>query len=227
MKINYNADNQAIDKHRSLEIISTMIAETSANIDRHSAKYFLLWGYTTVAVSLFEYLSQVNQWFMPHLLWVWFLIPAVGGIGTIILIRRQKRNSATVPKSYLDRSINAVWKVFGLSFIMIYIAALVYKADILFLTSVFMGMGTAITGLICRHKVLNVAGFTGMGLSLFFPIRYMYIEDMGILCFIQQGSIISTYILYSDILWFALIFLVMMVIPGHKLQNRAKHLRNA
>ena len=64
---------QSINEHRSIEIISQMIADTSANIDRVSGKYFLLWGYTTVIVSLFEYVAQVNNILMPLLLWCWFL----------------------------------------------------------------------------------------------------------------------------------------------------------
>ena len=43
-----------MDEHRSIEIISQMIAQTTADIDRHSGKYFLLWGYTTVIVTLCE-----------------------------------------------------------------------------------------------------------------------------------------------------------------------------
>jgi hypothetical protein len=41
---------QTIDEHRSIEIISKMIADTSAHFDSESSKYFLLWGYTTVIV---------------------------------------------------------------------------------------------------------------------------------------------------------------------------------
>ena len=43
---------QQIDERRSIEIITKMIADTSAQIDNQSGKYFLLWGYTTVVVSI-------------------------------------------------------------------------------------------------------------------------------------------------------------------------------
>ena len=115
-------DDKRLDERRSIEIISKMIADTSAHIDSESGKHFLLWGYTTVIVSLFEYVAQVCHLPMPLCLWAWFLIPVVGGIGTIILNRNAKNSR---PKSYVDRSISAVWTVFGLSFGMVFIAALV------------------------------------------------------------------------------------------------------
>ena len=46
---------QNFNEQQSLEVISRMIAETSADIEKGSGRYFLLWGYTTVIVSLFEY----------------------------------------------------------------------------------------------------------------------------------------------------------------------------
>ena len=34
-----------MDEHRSIEIISQMIAQTTVDIDSESGKYFLVWGY--------------------------------------------------------------------------------------------------------------------------------------------------------------------------------------
>ena len=97
---------QTIDEHRSIEIISKMIADTTAHIDSESGKYFLLWGYTTVIISLFEYFAQVFHLPTSLCVWAWWLIPVVGGIGTLILNRRA---GVTRPKSYVDRSISIVW----------------------------------------------------------------------------------------------------------------------
>lgn len=214
---------QQIDEHRSLEIISKMIADTSAHIDNESSKYFLLWGYTTVVVTLFEYVGQLMHLPTPQIFWAWFLIPIVGGIGTIIL---NLRASSKRPKSYIDRSISAVWTVFGLSFAMIYIAALVYGASILFLTALLMGMGTAITGKICRHAVLTRAGCIGLALSLLIPASHLLIREYGATLH-ESGFRFAEAILYIEIPIFAVIFLIMMVIPGHILYNRAKQTKDA
>ena len=210
---------QQIDEHRSLEIISKMIADTSAHIDNESGKYFLLWGYTTVIVSLFEYVAQLLHLPIHLCLWAWWLIPIVGGIGTLILNR-----SAGVarPKSYVDRSISAVWMVFGLSFGMAFIAALVYGANILFLTAMLMGMGTVITGKICQHRVLTVAGTAGMVLSLFIPAGHLLMREYATALRESRIAHVEA-IFYIEMVIFAVVFLVMMVIPGHILHNRARH----
>lgn len=214
---------QQIDEHRSLEIITKMIADTSAHIDNESGKIFLLWGYTTVIVTLLEYVAQLNHLPIPLVLWAWFLIPIVGGIGTIILTRRA---GMARPKSYVDRSINTIWSVLGLSFGMVYIAALVYGTSILFLTALLMGIGTVITGKICRHKVLILAGSAGLVLSLLIPASHLLIRHYG--SALQNCGINNIEaILYIEMPIFAVIFLVMMVIPGHILYNRAKTLKNA
>ena len=210
---------QTIDEHRSLEIISKMIADTTAHIDNESGKYFLLWGYTTIIVSLFEYVAQLLHLPMHLCLWAWWLIPIVGGIGTLILNRRA---GVARPKSYVDRSISAVWMVFGLSFGMAFIAALVYGANILFLTAMLMGMGTVITGKICQHKVLTVAGIAGIVLSLLIPTGHLLLREYAT-ALRESGITHVEAIYYIEMVIFAAVFLVMMVIPGHILYNRAKH----
>ena len=214
-----NEKEQQLDEHRSLEIISKMIADTSAHIDNESGKYFLLWGYTTVIVSLFEYVAQLLHLPIHLCLWAWWLIPIVGGIGTLILNRRA---GVARPKSYVDRSISAVWMVFGLSFCMAFIAALVYGANILFLTAMLMGMGTVITGKICQHRVLTVAGMAGMVLSLLIPAGHLLLREYAT-ALRESGIAHVEAIFYIEMVIFAAVFLVMMVIPGHILYNRARH----
>ena len=145
----------------------------------------------------------------------------VGGIGTLILNRRA---GVTRPKSYVDRSISIVWTVFGLSFGMIFIAALVYHTSILYLTALMMGMGTVITGKICRHDVLAWAGKAGVVLSLLFPAWHLIMREYGI-ALRDSGIANIEAVLYIEIVIFALIFLIMMVIPGHILYARAKNKR--
>ena len=214
---------QTIDEHRSIEIITKMIADTSAHIDNESSKYFLLWGYTTVIVSLFEYVAQVCHLPIPLCLWAWWLIPVIGGIGTIILNRRA---GASRPKSYIDRSISIIWTVFGISFCMIFVAAIVYQTSILFLTALMMGMGTIITGKMCRHNVLAWAGIASVVLSLLIPACHLIMRKYGDWLINSNIANVEA-ILYIEIVIFALIFLVMMVIPGHILHSRAKNRRHA
>ena len=226
MGTTHNDTLSADDGRRSIEIISRMIVDTQAHIDRESGKYFLLWGYTTVVVSLAEYFAQVFGIDTTLCLYGWYLIPLVGGVGMLLLARSRSRSAIPRPKSYIDRCINAVWSVFGLSYIMAFIAALVYGVSILYLTVLLMGMGTVITGLVCRHRVLTLSGIAGMLLSLLFPARHLLFRDMGPAILDISISPIE-FVLYIDIAIFALIFIVMMVVPGHILLHRAKRRGNA
>lgn len=212
----------AVDAQRSLDIISRMIADTSAHIDSNAGRYCLAWGYTTVLVSIFEYVAQISGWNMHLCLWVWFLIPIVGGFFTRRFARSDMRRVGARPKSYLDRCVSIVWTVFGMSSLLAYAAALAYNVSLLFLIVMLMGMGTVITGAICRHRFLAGCGIASMFLSLIFPIMHIVLQRM------KEDALqeLDVATIYSDIIIFAVIFLVMMVIPGHILVNRAKKLDN-
>lgn len=206
---------EPIDEHRSLEIISRMIAETSQKIEQNTSHYFLAWGYTTTLVSLFEYLVWVLDW-NKSWLWAWWLIPIVGGCATLILNRRQNRLGAH-PKSYIDRSVSAVWTVLGLSTLIAYVLFFDNASSFLFLIVYMMGIGTTITGVICRQRLLTVCGAVSIVLAALLPLKrwtVMYYE------------IADPAVFYADMLIFALIFVVMMIVPGHIFLHRAKRERN-
>ena len=190
-----------------------MIADTSNQIERNSGKYFLSWGYTTVAVSIFEYFVMCLH-LNTALIWAWWLIPVIGGVATVILAR----NESPTPKSYVDRSISAVWAVFGASSLYAFVAAVVYSTSMFYLIVLLMGMGTVITGAICQHQKLTLCGAIAMLLSLIFPIKHIALKDIGAEAF--QSN--SEWLIYSDIIIFAVIFLVMMVIPGHIMNCKSK-----
>lgn len=103
-------------------------------------------------------------------------------------------------RTYVDRIIGYVWTVFGLSaFLLSCVAVFGWDIPILFTILLLMGMGTALTGLIVGMKVVTVGGVLGALLSL------------G--CFFIPGI--------SQMLFFALAFVFMMVIPGHMMNRVA------
>ena len=79
-------------------------------------------------------------------------------------------------------------------------------------------MGTIITGAICRHRNLIICGSIAMLLSLVFPIKQIVTKNMDTTAFGEAAE----WIIYSDIIIFALIFLVMMVVPGHIMCHRQR-----
>jgi hypothetical protein len=119
-------------------------------------------------------------------------------------------------KNYIDRVISIIWSVVGISFIWIMFAFVYYHAPILFLVILMAGMGTTMTGFIIRDKATKIGGIVTMASSMLFPvkhwlmIRFVELNDIA-----QQSEWMST-----DYLLFAAIFLFMMVIPGHILNNK-------
>ena len=151
-----------------------MISETRTRLVRNSGTPFLIWGYTTVAVALFEYFAQrtfINQdlWF-----WAWWAIPVIGIIGMLLLGRRD-----TGAKNYLDRTVSAVWAVCSISILTVAVPlSLFYHVSMLFSVVVLIGIGTTITGRIIRDTTTTAAGFLFTLSALIYPLRSTFFGEI-------------------------------------------------
>ncbi len=189
-------EEKQLNEKESLELIARMIRNTQQRIEKGNGIPFLIWGYTTVFVSLLVwYLFSTTG--NPQWNYLWFLIPAIGFPTMMWVLRKQESGV----KTYIDRIIGYVWLVFGIGALAVSIPSIFFwEFPILFIVVLMMGSGTAITGLIIKFKPIIISGFAGILLSF--------------LCLIVKG--------YPSILIFALIFLIMMVIPGHVLNLKGK-----
>ena len=186
-------EKEDLNERESLELITRMIQNTKCRMAENAGMPFLLWGYMTVAVSLLVWF-MLKQTGNADWNYLWFLLPLVAFPGTLWSGRKRKK----MVRTYVDRIIGYVWTVFGLSaFLLSCVAVFWWDIPILFTILLLMGMGTALTGLIVGMKVVTVGGVLGALLSL------------G--CFFIPGI--------SQMLFFALAFVFMMVIPGH-MMNR-------
>ena len=185
-----------MEEKESLELITRMIQNTKDRMAENSGTPFLLWGYVTVIISLLVWFllkeTGNNNW-----QFLWFLLPVIAFPATLWSQRKARK----MLKTYIDRVVDYVWTVFGLgAFLVSCTAIFVWKIPILFVILLMMGMGTALTGLIVNTKVVTIGGVLGALLSL------------G--CFYMPGI--------DQILFFALAFVFMMVIPGHYMNSVAK-----
>ncbi|OJV90962.1 MAG: hypothetical protein BGO34_21970 [Bacteroidia bacterium 44-10] len=189
-------EERQLNEKESLELIARMIQNTQQKLEKGNGMPFLVWGYTTIVVSLlvWYFLSRTGDYRMHYL---WFLIPLVAGPVMFFLIRKYEKGV----KTYIDRVVGYVWVVMGVSgFIMSVTAMFFWNLPILFIIILLMGSGTAITGLVIRFTPIAIAGFVGIVLSL--------------ACLFTQGV--------DQILVFAAVFLMMMVIPGHILYAKGR-----
>lgn len=190
-------EEKRLNEKESLELIAQMIRNTQQKLEKGNGLPFLTWGYTTVAVSVLVWylFSSTGN---PHWNYLWFLIPVIGFPTMMRTIRKQEKGV----KTYIDKIIGYVWIAFGIAGLAVSTSAIfLWNLPILFIIVLMMGTGTAITGMIIRFKPIISSGFAGILLSF--------------LCLIVKG--------YESILVFALIFLVMMVIPGHILNWKGRN----
>lgn len=156
----------------------------------------LLWGYVTILTSLLVYLGWIlisQQWVM----YGWYLIPVLGIIGSVLLSRREK---PVLTKTFLDRVVKYIWMVLGMVCWGVSVAAFIFNFPILFFVSILMSAAITLTGCVADYKVYIYSGIAGILLSF--------------LCLVVRGP--------EQILVFAGIFVVMMIIPSHLLNAELK-----
>ncbi|MFT0498812.1 hypothetical protein ACMSD6_09830 [Bacteroides thetaiotaomicron] len=86
-------EDKRISEKESLELIARMIRETQDNTARYAAYPLLIWGYTTVAISLvvWYFYLQTGVWQINFL---WFALPVIAGPLTIFFNRKDKNKGA-------------------------------------------------------------------------------------------------------------------------------------
>lgn len=222
-------EEKQLDARESIELISRMIQNTRTRLERNAGRPFLIWGYTTVGISLLNYGFRVAG-VDPSWSLTWFLIPVIGCLLTWLF--HEKRRSE--PRTEIDRIVWMIWLAVSLTLIPIFVFCLFdglfYRTDLYGIITLVMAIGTAITGLVVRSKIYTIAGFAGMVFSMLFPLYDYYLGrtiTRPELAVMQQNGEIAT-LLSGEILIFAIIFLVMMVIPGHIInhQNRKQCSKN-
>lgn len=201
-------ENNKLSEAQSLELITSMIQDSRSRLARNSGMPFLIWGYTTVAVSLLNALALYLGWSHAWA-WSWFSIPVIGWLGMLLLFKQEPS-----ARNYIDRIVSMIWVVIGLSFAWLFVGAIVFGCSISFLTVVVMGIGTVLTGCVIKHRTTTICGWAAMCASLIFPIVYFIMAKSG------SASAISEVWIWGELIVFALIFLVMMVIPGHILNHK-------
>jgi len=191
-------EEKNLNEKESLELISQMITNSRQKLEDGNGMPFLIWGYTTFFVSLivFFLINSTNDY---HYHFIWFLIPVIGSIGMFVSKRSEAKHSGHA-RNFIDRFIGNIWTVIGIAAFIITIGAFFVRIPILSLVLLLMGIGTALTGLIIKFKPVIISGFIGMA-SCVVP-------------FIVNGN--------EQIIVFGIIYLIMMVFPGHILNYKGK-----
>ena len=177
-------ENSNLTAERSLEIIRESIERSQRTITRNSALPMIWWGVCVVIFSfIIAYLWKNHGG--PTWNALWAVMWLVGYVGNWMI---DKKNE-TVPTTFVGKSISYVWTTFGIfcggiGFMFCFIGNGILPLELIMpkvyafgcITSVIslcFGMGTTITGLIIRNRIIQVcgliAGLGGFFCALHFP----------------------------------------------------------
>lgn len=191
-------EEKLLNSEESLELISQMIKNTKTKFEKGGGTIFLIWGYSTLFVSLlvFTLLTVTHNYSYS---WFWFLIPVIG----VPLNIFYKKSVNVNVKTYLDSVISKLWITIGfVAFVTPVIAMFVnFRLPILMIEGLVVNIGLTVTSLYIGSKVSTAAGILGIMLS------YSTIFVVG----------------YTNtIIIFAVMAIVSMIVPGHYLSLKNK-----
>ena len=201
-------DNANFTERESLEVITRMLRQTKQNIAGKDNGDFLLFGWATVIISIAVYFltTFTGNGFYGML----YLLLAV------ISVYREIRKKSHRPElvTFLDKSIEAIWQVMGIMFLLSYLIILgisffreitsVTYAVLMPLSLLYAGLGVSITGILIRNSVLKYSPVVAFIMAI-----YMFVG------FINDWTFLTWWYLL-----FGAAFLIMMVIPGYVMRSQ-------
>ena len=190
-------NDRVLNEKESLELIAQMIQNTKSRMTRNSGAPFLIWGYTTIIVSLLVWflLKETGNY---HWQWLWFLLPAISLPSTLWIEHKQPK----MIKTYIDRIVGYVWAVFGLGGLFVsWVSIFFWNMSVLFCHITDDGNGDGTDGTDYKDEGSDsVCGVVGA------------LASVGV----------SMYTVSTKYWFLHRLFVFMMVIPGHYLNGMAK-----
>lgn len=204
-------EEKTMSEKESLELISEMIRQTKQRLNIGSGNLFLVWGYVCTVVSLLVYvlLMYTHDARMSIL---YFLIPVVGACLQGYVLKRTRRQGRV--ETFTMRLINNVWGAICSLYIFAVVLCgyffIVHHTTtwvlFFFLGLITTGIGCCVTGFVLKERCLVVGGMMGA------------IFGMASVCTQMSFSRLTA----EWCLAFAACFIVMMIMPGHYLNHKAK-----
>jgi hypothetical protein len=189
-------EEKNLSEKESLELISNMIQKSQRKSRENNGKTFLIFGYTSVIVSLtIYYLHTISNSLLTNL--GWFGIPIIGFALSYLTQRKDNQHGKTI----ISNMISKVWMVIGGAIFGVSFTPFLVPIPVLPIIILLLGIGTTITGLIVKSKPVTAGGIIGM------------ISTIAVLKFLYDG--------YNQIAMFAFCIFIMQVIPGHILQYKS------
>lgn len=204
-------EDKKLTEKESLEVITSMIARTKVRY-LGSGNILLMWGYLAVFTSILVWIllaaTQQNVWN-----WLWFAIPVIGMPLTAIMSRREKRTDGAV--TYSDKITSHLWSIFGVSEIVLTFICLGFSliggikcwTAMPVYTFIAAPFAEIAQGLIVKEKSLAWGGIVGLAIGM-----------VLVCCVTGKIPLLANWFMPL----FILFWVVMMIVPGHIINHKAK-----
>ncbi len=205
-------EEKKINEKESLEIITEMINRTKGRLRIGDGNLLLLWGYTALAVTA---LTATVLLITRHQAsnWLWFLIWIIGGTAGAHVDRR--RNGKQQVSTYTDSVTRGLWSLVGFCAILLTAICLVLMllagkdcwTAMLVFGLLIVGIAVTIQGVVIKEKCLVAGGAVGV------------VAGSVVLCCAIGGIALAACWTFPLI---AATFLLMLIVPGHILNHKAR-----
>ncbi|MBQ7851945.1 MAG: hypothetical protein IKA19_04350 [Muribaculaceae bacterium] len=203
-------EERNITERESIELIASMIQNSKRRMELGSGNVLISWGYVTTIVALIVGIGHLTTGHVEWL-WLWFAIPAIGYPLHYFLGKRKERKELV--KTAIDRYISGIWVTIGLFFATLMVICFIFGMNglnawgvMFLLTLPCCGFGCLATGIILKEWSLIAGGLISMILGSLF-----------MMCYVCRIDIFG-----YDIFAFALAFALMMIVPGHIINHKAR-----
>jgi hypothetical protein len=207
-------EDKKLNNQESLELITMMINKTKRQLHVGEGNLLLWWGYTSAIVGVLVGVSLLLTGGNPICNWLWFLIWIVGGIGMLLIVRKDKSRIEKEPSTYVDRLTGNLWGTIGWLFALGTLMSIGFQffgkdtwVIMLVFAFLFCGFGTCIQGFILKEKSMVWGG------------SFSLVAGVFVLCCVISGVELSV---QWVIPLFVMSFVATMIIPGHVLNAKAK-----
>ena len=207
----YKMDDRKLTEKESLEVITSMIARTKQRYIG-DGRIMLMWGYLTVTISTLIWIL-VGITHNPVWNWLWFLIWIIGGTLTPIMDKKLQREKGV--KNYSDAVTSRIWSTVGASAIVstaICLAFLLVRgidawAMMFAIALIVVPFAEIASGIVVKETSLIVGGAIGLSAGLF-----------TLACIAGHVALYVSWFMP----FFIVIFVAMMIVPGHILNNKTR-----
>ena len=185
-------EDRKLNSQESLDLIASMIRNTQNTIQKNAGSYSVLWGYITFLTALAVYFCV---YYTGDYRWnyMWAAIPVIGM--PIMLI--SDRNHEKPVRTFVDTAVNKQWIPVGIS---LCIFPFFIGRTALTMVTLLFSIAMMQTGLVVKYRVFTIAGAIGIAGAL----ALIFIRGL------------------DQILVFAFLDLLVLVVPGHMLNYKSR-----